>query len=82
MKIILYGKQGHAHTVAFKNFLRMAEVAFDYKDVLKDEYLKSHTKKFYDGQLKFPTLFVDEHVYLTPISDDFNNIMKDLKLRG
>lgn len=35
MKITLYGKQGHAHTVAFKNFLRMAEVAFDYKTYLK-----------------------------------------------
>ena len=35
-----------------------------------------------DGVLKFPTLFVDEEVYLTPTSDEFNNIMKDLKLRG
>lgn len=82
MKITLYGKQGHAHTVAFKNFLRMAEVAFDYKDISKDEQAKSHTRDLYDGQLKFPTLFVDDEVYLTPSSDDFNSIMKDLKLRG
>jgi len=82
MKITLYGKQGHAHTVAFKNFFRMAEVAFDYKDIFKDEQAKSHTRDLYDGQLKFPTLFVGDEVYLTPSSDEFNNIMKDLKLRG
>lgn len=82
MKITLYGKQGHAHTVAFKNFLRMAEVPFDYLDIAKDEHAKAHTKELYDGQLKYPTLFVDEAIYLTPTSDDFNSIMKDLKLRG
>jgi glutaredoxin len=82
MKITLYGKQGHAHTVAFKNFFRMAEVAFDYKDIFKDEQAKSHTRDLYDGQLKFPTLFVNDEIYLTPSSDEFNNIMKDLKLRG
>tara|TARA_R110002073_G_scaffold15953_1_gene62062 strand:- start:19352 stop:19600 length:249 start_codon:yes stop_codon:yes gene_type:complete len=82
MKITLYGKQGHAHTVAFKNFFRMAEIKFDYIDIFKDEAAKSHTKDLYSGQLKFPTLFVDDEVYLTPTSDDFNSIMKDLKLRG
>tara|TARA_R110001632_G_scaffold53818_1_gene132230 strand:- start:3147 stop:3395 length:249 start_codon:yes stop_codon:yes gene_type:complete len=82
MKITLYGKQGHAHTVAFKNFFRMAEVAFDYKDIFKDEQAKSHTRDLYDGQLKFPTLFINDEIYLTPSSDEFNNIMKDLKLRG
>ncbi|MDT7832982.1 glutaredoxin domain-containing protein [Flavobacteriaceae bacterium S356] len=82
MKITLYGKQGHAHTVAFKNFLRMAEVPFDYMDLAKDEKAKEHTRELYDGQLKYPTLFVNEEVYLTPTSDVFNNIMKDLKLRG
>lgn len=82
MKIILYGKQGHAHTVAFKNFFKMAEVVFEYKDIFKDEHAKSHTKSLYEGQLKFPTLFVDDAIYLTPSSDEFNSIMKDLKLRG
>lgn len=60
----------------------MAEVPFDYRDVAKDEEAKKHTKKLYEGQLKFPTLFIDDEVYLTPSSDDFNTIMKDLKLRG
>lgn len=82
MKIVLYGKQGHAHTVAFKNFLRMAEVPFEYKDISKDPLAKEHTRELYDGQVKYPTLFVDEEVYLTPTSDVFNNVMKDLKLRG
>ena len=82
MKITLYGKQGHAHTVAFKNFLRTSDVNFEYVDVLKNEEAKSHTKELYDGVLKFPTLFVDNEVYLTPTSDEFNKIMKDLKLRG
>ncbi|MFD2566016.1 glutaredoxin family protein [Pseudotenacibaculum haliotis] len=82
MKITLYGKQGHAHTVAFKNFLRTSDVEFQYVDVLKDEKAKLHTKELYEGQLKFPTLFVDDDVYLTPSSDDFNKIMKELKLRG
>lgn len=82
MKITLYGKQGHAHTVAFKNFLRTSDVDFEYVDVLKNEEAKVHTKELYDGALKFPTLFVDDEVYLTPTSDEFNNIMKDLKLRG
>jgi glutaredoxin len=82
MKITLYGKQGHAHTVAFKNFLRTSDVDFEYIDVLKNAEAKEHTRKLYDGMLKFPTLFVDDAVYLTPTSDEFNNIMKDLKLRG
>lgn len=82
MKITLYGKQGHAHTVAFKNFLRMAEVPFNYFDIAKDEAAKAHTKELYEGQIKYPTLFVDEDVYLTPSSDVFNSVMKDLKLRG
>lgn len=82
MKITLYGKQGHAHTVAFKNFLRTSDVEFHYIDASKDQEAKAHTKELYDGALKFPTLFVDDEVYLTPTSDEFNNIMKDLKLRG
>lgn len=82
MKITLYGKQGHAHTVAYKNFLRTSEVDFEYVDVLKNEEAKAKIRELYDGQLKFPTLFVDDEVYLTPSSDDFNKIMKDLKLRG
>ena len=82
MKITIYGRKGHAHTVAFKNFLRMAEIPFDYKDIVIDEEAKEHSKKLYEGAIKYPTLFVDDEVYLTPTSDDFNKIMKDLKLRG
>jgi glutaredoxin len=82
MKITLYGKRGHALTVAFKNFLRTSDVDFEYIDISKDEKAKQHTRDLYDGALKFPTLFVDDEVYLTPTSDEFNNIMKDLKLRG
>ena len=82
MKITLYGKKGHAHTVAYKNFLRMAEIPFVYKDVTLDEDAKSHTLELYDGAIKFPTLFVDDEVYKTPTSDTFNKVMKDLKLRG
>ncbi|MEQ6124818.1 glutaredoxin [Pseudotenacibaculum sp. MALMAid0570] len=82
MKITLYGKQGHAHSVAFKNFLRTSDIDFHYVDVLKNEDAKQHTSELYEGQIKFPTLFVDDEIYLTPSSDDFNKIMKDLKLRG
>jgi glutaredoxin len=82
MKITLYGKQRHEHIVAFKNFLKMAEVVFEYKDIFKDEHAKSYRESLYEGQLKFPKLFVDDAVYLTPSSDEFNSIMKDLKLRG
>lgn len=82
MKITLYGKQGHAHTVAFKNFLRTSDVDFEYIDVTKSTEAKEHTRRLYEGVLKYPTLFVDDAVYLTPTSDEFNNIMKDLKLRG
>ncbi len=82
MKIIIYGKKGHAYTVAFKNFLRMAEVPFDYKDVNEDVEAKNHTLEIYDGMLKFPTLIVDDEIYKTPSTDDFNKIMQNLKLRG
>jgi glutaredoxin len=82
MKITLYGKQGHAHTVAFKNFLRTSDVDFEYIDVMKSPEAKEHTRTLYDGALKFPTLFVEDAVYLAPTSDEFNTIMKDLKLRG
>ena len=82
MNITLYGKKGHAHTVAFKNFLRMVEIPFIYKDVKTDENAREHTKELYEGNLKYPTLFVDEAIYLTPTSEDFNKIMKDLKLRA
>ena len=82
MRITIYGKKGHAHTVAFKNFLRMAEIPFEYKDVMIDEEAKLHTKELYEGAIKVPTLFVDDEVYLMPSSDVFNKVMKDLKLRG
>ena len=82
MEIMIYGKKGHAHTVAFKNFLRMAEIPFDYRDIMIDENAKNHTLEIYDGALKFPTLIVDNEIHKTPSTDDFNRIMKDLKLRG
>lgn len=82
MKIIIYGKNGHAHTVAFKNFLRMAEVPFEYKDLAIDKDALNHTKELYDGAIKFPTLIVDDEIFKTPTTDNFNKIMKDLKLRG
>lgn len=82
MKITLYGRKGHAHTVAYKNFLRSAEVPFDYKDVSEDEAAREHSRELYDGAVKYPTLFVNDEVYLTPTSDTFNKVMHDLKLRG
>ncbi len=82
MKIKLYGRKGHAHSVAYKNFLKSTELPFEYKDVSTDEEAKMHSKELYDGMLKYPTLFVDEEVYLTPTSDDFNKIMKNLNLRA
>jgi len=82
MNIKLYGKKGHAHTVAFKNFLRMAEVPFEYKDIFTDKDAKVHTLEIYNGELKFPTLIVDKEIYRTPTTDEFNKIMQNLKLRG
>ena len=82
MKIVIYGRKGHAHTVAFKNYLRMADILFEYKDVATDEKAKQHTKELYDGVLKYPTLFINDEVYLTPTSDDFNKILKEASLKG
>ena len=82
MKIVLYGKQGHAYTVAFKNFLNSTDEAYIYKDVSKDEEAREHSKELYDGVIKFPTLFVDDKVYLTPTTEEFNKIMQDLSLRA
>ncbi|WP_299157356.1 glutaredoxin domain-containing protein [uncultured Tenacibaculum sp.] len=82
MKITLYGRKGHAHTVAFKNFLRSTEIAFEYKDVSTDEEAREHSKELYEGVVKYPTLFIDDEVYLTPTSDLFNKLMQDLKLRA
>jgi len=82
MKITIYGKKGHAHTVAFKNFLRMAEIEFEYKDLATDTEAQNHTKELYDGDIKYPTLIVDDEIYKTPSSDLFNKVMKELKLRG
>ncbi len=81
MKIIIYGKKGHAHTVAFKNYFRMAEMPFEYKDVATDEEAKKHTKELYNGVLKYPTLIIDGEVYLTPTSDEFNKIIKEASLK-
>ena len=82
MKITLYGKKGHAHTVAFKNFLRMAEIAFIYKDIDHDIEAQIHSRELYEGEIKCPTLIVDDEIYKTPSSDTFNKVMKELKLRG
>ena len=82
MKITLYGKKGHAYTVAFKNFLKMAEIDFDYKDIEHDLEAQSHSKELYEGEIKYPTLIVDDEIYKTPSSDIFNKVMKELKLRG
>jgi len=82
MKITLYGKKGHAYTVAFRNFLKMAEIDFDYKDIERDLEAQNHSKELYDGEIKFPTLIVDDEIYKTPSSDTFNKVMKELKLRG
>lgn len=82
MKIVLYGKQGHAYTVAFKNFLNSTDVPYTYKDLSKDAEAREHSKKLYDDVVKFPTLFVDDAIYLTPTTEEFNKIMQDLRLRA
>ena len=82
MKITLYGKPGHAYTVAFKNFLNSTNLPYTYKDITKDANAREHTKMLYDGVIKYPTLFVDEKVYLTPTTEEFNKIMQDLNLRA
>ncbi len=82
MNITLYGKKGHAYTIAYRNFLKSTEVPFTFKDVYGDKNAKEHTRELYDGMIKYPTLFVNDDVYLTPTSDTFNKVMKDLKLRG
>ena len=82
MKITLYGKRGHAYTVAFKNFLNSTDIPYVYKDISKDVDAREHSKILYGGVAKFPTLFVDEQVYLKPTTDEFNKIMQDLNLRA
>jgi len=82
MKIILYGKQGHAYTVAFKNFLNSTDQPYVYRDVSKDIDAREHSRKLYNGVVKYPTLFIDDQVYLTPTTEKFNKIMQDLKLRA
>lgn len=82
MKITLYGKQGHAYTVAFKNFLNSTDIPYIYKDVSKDATAREHSKELYGGVVKYPTLIVNEEVYLTPTTEEFNKIMQDLKLRA
>ena len=82
MKITLYGRKGHAYTVAFKNFLNSTEVPYSYKDVSTDAAAKAHTKELYNGAIKYPTLFVDDAIYRTPTTEEFNKIMQDLKLRA
>ena len=82
MQIVLYGKKGDAYTVAFKNFLNFTDVPYIYKEVSKDAEAREHSKELYDGVLKYPTLFIDNKIYLTPTSDEFNKIMQDLKLRA
>lgn len=82
MKIVLYGRQGHSYTVAFKNFLNSTDEDYVYKDVARDAEAREHSKKLYGGVVKYPTLFVDDQVYLTPTTEEFNKIMQDLKLRA
>ena len=82
MNIVLYGKQGHAYTIAFKNFLNSTGITYVYKDISKDSVAREHSKELYDGVANFPTLFVDDKVYLTPTTEEFNKIMQDLKLRA
>lgn len=82
MKIILYGKKGHAYTVAFKNFLNSIDEPYTYKDISKDVEAREHSKELYNGIVKYPTLLVDNKVYLTPTTEEFNKIMQDLKLRA
>lgn len=82
MKITLYGKKGHAYTVAFKNFLNSTDIPYIYKDISKDVEAREHSKELYGGVAKFPTLFVDDKVFLTPTTEEFNKIMQDLKLRA
>ena len=82
MKIILYGRQGHAYSIAFKNFLNSTEISYIYKDISKDTEARNHSKELYEGVAKYPTLFVDDKIYLTPTTEEFNKILKDLKLRA
>lgn len=82
MKIVLYGRKGHAYTVAYKNFLNSTDVPYIYKDVSQDAEAREHSKELYNGVVKYPTLFVDDNVYLTPTTDEFNKIMQELKLRA
>ncbi|WP_408024634.1 glutaredoxin domain-containing protein [Tenacibaculum sediminilitoris] len=82
IKIVLYGRKGYAHTVAYKKILKSVEVLLDCKDVSVDNEAKEHSKELYEGQVKCPTLFVDNEVYLTPSSNTFNKLMLDLMLKG
>jgi len=82
MKIVLYGRAGHAYTVAFKNFLNSTDIPYLYKDISKDAEAREHSKELYDGVAKYPTLFVDDKIYLTPTTEEFNKIMQDLNLRA
>lgn len=82
MKIILYGRKGHGYTVAFKNFLNSTDVPYIYKDVSQDTEAREHSKVLYNGMVKYPTLIVDDKIFLTPTTEEFNKIMQDLKLRA
>jgi hypothetical protein len=82
MKIVFFGKQGHAYSVVFKKFLNSTGVSYICKDVFKEAEAREHRKKLYDGVVKFSTLFLDDPIYLTPTTNEFNKIMQDLRLRA
>ena len=82
MKITLDHKQGHAYTVAYKIFLNSTDVPYTYRDVSKGASAREHSRGLYDGVVNFPTLFVDDAIYLTPTTEEFNQIMQELRLRA
>jgi glutaredoxin len=49
MKIVLYGRKGHAYTVAYKNFLNSTDIPYIYKDVSQDSEAREHSKELYNG---------------------------------
>lgn len=57
----------------------MADIDFNYKDIEHDLEAQNHLKVLFDGEIKFPTLIVDDEIYKTPSSDIFNKIMKELR---
>lgn len=76
MKLQLYGTDWCPKSAALRNYMQSKWIAFDDFNVDTDAEANARIRALYNGELKFPTIMIDDDFIKNPTVPQLNEFLQ------